>query len=105
MKAEMRNATEGIRKRMGGQRCRWRKETYLWDLGDGSHCRRGSSWTWILETLGSCCGGGKASVFLNREGSRGATVEVPAEKKIEIFITFARGQNGDSIHRLIGRFR
>ena len=65
----------------------------------------GSSWTWILETLGSCSGGGKASVFLNREGSRGATEEVQAEKKMEIYITFARGQNGDSIHRLIGRFR
>ena len=89
----------------GGQRCIWRKETYLWDLGDGSHCRRGSSWIWILETLGSCSSGGKESVFLNREGSIGATREVPVEKKMEIFITFARGQNGDSIHRLIGRFR
>ena len=99
----MRNATEGIGKRMGGQRCRWRKETYHWDLGDGSHCQRGSSWTWILETLGSYSGSGKASVFLNREENRGATGEVPAEEKMEIFITFAQGQNGDSIHRLFGR--
>ena len=27
-------------------------------------------------------------MFLNREGSRGATGEMPAEKKMEIFITF-----------------
>jgi len=39
-------------------------------------------------------------VFLNREESRGATGEVPAEEKMEIFITFARGQNGDSIQDL-----
>ena len=105
MKVEIRNATEGIGKRMGGQRCRWRKETYLWDLGDGSHCRRKSSWTWILEILGSCSGGGRASVFLNKEGSGGATGKMPAEKKMEIFITFARGQNGDLTLCLFGRQR
>ena len=41
-------------------------------------------------------------MFLNREESRGAIGEVPAEEKMEIFITFARGQNGDSIHCLVG---
>ena len=50
--------------------------------------RRKSSWTWILEILGSCSGGGRASVFLNKEGSGGATGKMPAEK-MAIFITFA----------------
>ena len=41
-------------------------------------------------------------MFLSKRGGRGATGNVPAEGKTEIFITFARGQNGDSIHCLVG---
>ena len=78
---------------------------YLWNLGDGRHCQESGSWSWILETLGGCDGGGRSDVFLSKREGRGATGNVPAEGKTEIFITFARGQNGDLIHRLIGRFR
>ena len=42
-------------------------------------------------------------MFLSKGEGRGATGSVPAEGETEIFITFARGQNGDSIHRLIER--
>ena len=44
-----------------------------------------------------------SGVFLSKGEGRGATGDVPAERKSEIFITFAQGQNGDSIYRLIGR--
>ena len=37
IKAEMRNTVEGIGKRMKSKCCEWRKETYLWNLGDGHH--------------------------------------------------------------------
>ena len=78
---------------------------YLWNLGDGRHCQESDSWTWVLETIGGCDGGGRSDVFLSKRGGRGATGNVLAEGKTEIFITFAQGQNIDSMHRLIGRFR
>ena len=81
------------------------KETYLWDLGDGRHCRKSGSWTWILETLGSCDGGGGIDVFLSERESRDATGEVPAERNTEIFITRAQGQSGNLVLFLFGRQR
>ena len=62
----------------------------------------------ILETLEGCfdCdGGGRADVFLSNREGRDATGKVPAEKEKEIFITFAQGQNGNSVHCLFRRQR
>ena len=81
------------------------KETYLWDLGDGRHCRKSDSWTWILETLGGCDGGGRTDVFLSKREGRCATGRVPAEMKTEIFITRAQGQNENLLLCLFGRQR
>ena len=78
---------KGSRKR----RCRWGRKTYLWNLGERCHFQERGSWTWIFETLESCDGGGGTDVFLDKRGGRGTTGNVPAEKKKEIFITFARG--------------
>jgi len=68
---------------------------YLWNLGDGRHCQESGSWSWILETLGGCDGGDGANVFLSEGESRDATEKTPAERKTEIFITFAQGQDGN----------
>ena len=43
--------------------------------------------------------------FLGKGEGRGATGNVPVEGKTEIFITFARGQNGDLTLCLFGRQR
>ena len=84
--------------------CGWRKETYLWNLGDGRQCQESDSWTWVFETLGGCDGGCGIDVFLSKREGRGATGNVPAERKTEIFIAFAQGQNGNSMCRLFGRW-
>ena len=44
-----------------------------------------------------------SDVFLSKGEGIDATENVLAEEKTEIFITFARGQNGNSIHRPIER--
>ena len=62
-------------------------------------------WIWIFETLESCDGGGGIDVFLSKREGRDATGKVPAKKKTEIFITFAQGQNGDSVRSLFRRQR
>jgi len=41
-------------------------------------------------------------VFLSKGEGRGATGSVPTERKTGIFLTFAQGQNGNSICRLFG---
>jgi len=93
---------EGIGKRMGGKDADGGKRR-TFGISEMEAIAAGRvSWTWILETLGSCTGGGRASVFLNKEGSGGATEKMPAEK-MEISITFARGQNGNLTLCLFGR--
>ena len=62
-------------------------------------------WTWIFETLESCDGGGGTDVFSSKREGGGATWNVPAERKIEIFITRAQGQSGNLILCLFGRRR
>ena len=42
-------------------------------------------------------------MFLSKGEGKDVIENVPAEEKTEIFITFARGQNGNSIHRPIER--
>ena len=64
---------------------------------------KSGSWTWILETLGGCDGGGRTDVFLSERESRDATGEVLGERKTEIFITRAQGQNENLILCLFGR--
>jgi hypothetical protein len=62
----------------------------------------------ILETLEGCfgCNGGSgADVFLSKREGRDAIGKVPAEKEVETFITFAQGQNGDSVCYLFRRQR
>ena len=62
-------------------------------------------WTPLLETLEGCfgCNGGSgADVFLSKREGRDATGKVPAEKEVETFITFAQGQNGNSMYCLFG---
>ena len=56
-----------------------------------------------LETLESCDGGGGTDVFSSKREGGGATWNVPAERKIEIFITRAQGQSGNLILCLFGR--
>ena len=105
MKAEMRNTTEGIGRGWKtnatdeeGRRTSGISEMDAIAGGDGP-------WTWIFKTLENCDCGGRTDVFSSKREGGDASENVQAEGKTKIFMTFARGQNGDSIHRLIGRFR
>jgi len=62
-------------------------------------------WTWIFKTLESCDGGGRTDVFSSKREGAGATGNVTAERKVEIFITRAQGQSGNLILCLFGRRR
>ena len=59
----------------------------------------------MFETLESCDGSGCTDVFSSKREGGGATGNVPAERKIEIFITRAQGQNGNLVLCLFGKRR
>ena len=100
----MRNVTEEIGRWMKSKRVDGKRDIPLGSRRWTS-LRKSGSWTWILETLGGCDGGGRTDVFSSKRKGVGATGNVPADRKIEIFITRVQGQNGNLILCLFGRQR